>query len=90
MANGPALDFWGLTDLRPNSEPGLLKCDGLLAVAVDRMAKRLTVIGVDRDPVARAADRDVKLLSINEFNGTKCIDIRDDSINRRPLARVRG
>ena len=88
MANGPALDFWGLTYLRPKSQSGRLKCDRLLAVAVYSMAERRAVIGVDRDFVARAADRDVKLLSINGFNGTKCIDIHDDVIDRRPLARM--
>ena len=90
MADSPALHFCALFDLRLNSDSGLVKCDGLLAVAVDRMAKRLTVIGVNLDPVARAADRDVKLLSIDEFSRPKRIDIDDDPIDRRPLARMRG
>ena len=50
MADNPALHFRALLDLRLNSDSGLLKCDGFLAVAVDRIAKRLTVIGIDRDP----------------------------------------
>ena len=68
MADNPALHFRALLDLRLNSDSGLLKCDGFLAVAVDRMAQRRTVIGIDRDPLARAADRNVKLLAIDELN----------------------
>jgi len=76
--------------LRLGAKAGVFECDGLLAVAVYGMAQLLTVIGVDRDPVASAADRNVKLLSIDEFNGAQCVDVRDYTIDGRTLARMRG
>jgi hypothetical protein len=47
------LRFGRLFHLGLNTNPCLFKCDGLLAVAVYDVVKRLTVVGVDCDFVAR-------------------------------------
>jgi hypothetical protein len=64
-----ALQFSGRLHLRLKAYSGVLKCDRFLAIAVYRMTKRLSVIGIDRKPVAGAADRDVELVSIHKLDG---------------------
>ena len=53
------------------------------------MPNELAIIRIDGDAIPCAADRHIELLSVDEFEGKRGVDVDDHVINRRTLGRVR-
>ncbi len=70
--------------------PDRVERDGLLQIARCSAPQRRAVVRVDSSVVARAAQRDVELLTIHELGAASGIDVDDDAIDRGALGCVRG
>ena len=81
--------FWNHLEVSSQAQVEPFQGNRLFAGAGDRVPEGGTVVGIDCDPAPRAADRDVKLFAVHEFNRATGVDVDDDAVDSRALAGMR-